>query len=514
MIATQPILIVGAGPVGLTLALALKRQGVTVRIIDKNDGPTDKSKALVIWPRTLELLDINGCAQTFIENGLKSRRARIFANGEALLQIDLDSAKSDFGYALMIPQARTERLLEAELATLGIRVERNTELVSFTDFGEDGLECILRHADGSEYLAYCDYLAGCDGAHSTVRHLIGAEFEGHTFASGYVLADIIIDGEIAHDETTICWASDGILALFPMIGGRFRLIAEYAAASGRQDAGLSIEEVQAIIDARGPRGLKARDAVWTSHFTINERKVKDYSRGRVFLAGDAAHVHSPAGGQGMNTGMQDAFNLAWKMALVCHGKAQPALLDSYSIERSAIGKQVLASAGKLTRITTLRNPILAELRRIGSIALSHVPALRQKFVDHLAETNLRYDETPLNGNLGGGSDKPAAGERARDVPLDASDNGATRLHELLADGKFVMLSVGVPRMVVPEELRQLATSASIEASDEYQDGYVYLIRPDAYVALSTDAGNVVLQFAKLRSFATASNSLASSVSAD
>lgn len=507
---TSPILIAGAGPVGLTLALALRRQGVSVRIIDKNKAATDKSKALVVWPRTLELLDIQGCAPSFIANGLKSPRARIFADGKALVQVDLDSAPSDFGFALMIPQARTERVLEAALASLGTQVERQTELIGFTDCGQDGVDVRLLGADGREERAQVAYLAGCDGAHSTVRHLLKAEFEGDTVDTNFVLADVVIEGDIAHDETTICWAPNGILALFPMIGGRFRIIADYGSGGDSEHKTFSLEQVQTLLEERGPAGLKASDAVWTSYFTINERKVKDYSFGNVYLAGDAAHVHSPAGGQGMNTGMQDAFNLAWKLSLVWHGKALPCLLDTYSVERSAIGKQVLAAAGNLTRITMLKNPILTELRRIGSIALSHVPALRQRFVNQLAETNLHYEDTPLNARPRGASHRPGAGERARNLPLDVGKGDAVDLHQLLAGGKFVLLSVGAPLIEVPEELCGLATSASIEVSEHYEAGHTYLIRPDAYVALSTDAGNANPHFAKLGEFATAASTAATS----
>jgi 2-polyprenyl-6-methoxyphenol hydroxylase-like FAD-dependent oxidoreductase len=496
----KPILISGAGPAGLTLALALKRQGVDVRIIDMNEGPTDKSKALVIWPRTLELLDIHGCAQMFLDAGMKAKRACIIADHKPLVQVDLASAPSAYGFALMIPQAQTERLLGAELAALGIQVERGTELVSYIDAGAD-VEAVLRHQDGREDATSAAYLVGCDGAHSRVRHIMNAEFEGETLPSDYVLADIVLDGEIVHDEVTICLDSEGVLALFPMPHGRFRIIADLGPAMGDRSAAVTLEQVQALIDTRGPIGVTARDPVWTSHFTINERKVKDYSLGRVYLAGDSAHVHSPAGGQGMNTGMQDAFNLAWKMAMVWKRIALPSLLASYSPERSAIGTQVLANAGNLTRLTMLKNPILTELRRVGIAALSRIPVLRQRFADQLAETSLHYEHSTLNASPAGASRHPAAGERARDLVLDASDGGAVRLHEILSEGRFVVLSIGASAMQLPDDLRALATSASVESSDHYEKGHVYLIRPDAYVALGTRAGDAGPHLDKLRGLA-------------
>ena len=186
---------------------------------------------------------------------------------------------------------------------------------------------------GRDETVRATYLVGCDGAHSTVRHGLGASFTGDTLPSDWALADIQIDGDIPLDEMTICWTQEGILVFFPIAGRRFRVIADVGPVPADVEAAPTLDEIQTILDARGPAGLRARDAVWVSRFRINERKVKDYRRGRVFLAGDAAHVHSPAGGQGMNTGMQDAFNLAWKLAMVCQGKPRPRY--STAIRRSA-----------------------------------------------------------------------------------------------------------------------------------------------------------------------------------
>lgn len=484
---TDAILIAGAGPVGLTLAMALKRQGIDIRIVDKAPTPTDKSKALVVWPRTLELLDIQGCAPAFVDAGMKATGARILARGDTLVHVHLDTARSVYPYALMIPQSETERLLGAELAALGVQVERSVELISFVDDGAS-VTAVLRHA-GREESVQVAYLAGCDGAHSTVRHALGARFEGETMPTDWVLADVAVDGDIPRDEITICWSPEGVLALFPMIGGRFRVVADVGLrASNAADVVVvppTLQEVQALVDARGPSGLTVRDAVWLSHFAINERKVKDYRQGRVFMVGDAAHVHSPAGGQGMNTGMQDAFNLAWKLAMVWHEQASPALLDSYSPERSAIGDQVLQNAGTMTKVSLLRNPILQEIRGLAAGALSRIPALRQRLVDQLSEINLHYRDSPLTEAPQGASHHPAGGERAPDVGVACIETGATRLHAVLATGKFAVLSVGAPLVNLPDALRAIATAADAHAAPGYDAGHVYLVRPDAYVVMST-----------------------------
>lgn len=497
-----PVLIAGAGPVGMTLAMSLARQGVPVRIVDENAARTDKSKALVIWPRTLELLAIQGCEASFIAAGTQGHGLRLVANGEPLIHVTLDVIDSAYRFALLIPQSETERLLEEELASLGVAVERTTTLTSFTDQG-DRVSASLRHADGRTESVDVAYLAGCDGAHSIVRHGLAMPFEGDTTPWDWVLGDFHIDGAIASDEITMCWTQEGILALFPMGGTRFRLIADNGLASADAGPPPTLAELQSLLDARGPKGLRGHDAVWLSRFRINERKVKEYQRGRVFLAGDAAHIHSPAGGQGMNTGMQDAFNLAWKMALVYRGLAAGSLLDSYTIERSAIGDQVLRDTARLTEVAMVRNPWLQEVRNlVASTLMGHVAAIRQRMVDALSEVDLHYPHSPLTRSPHGAARRPAGGERAVDVPLDTTAPSPVRLNDILGRGCFAVLSVGVAPVAVPATLATLAVAAHCEAHPAYDPGHAYLIRPDGYVALGTDGVHNEPIFALLQSLRT------------
>ncbi len=490
------VLVAGAGPVGMTLALALRRQRVDVRIVEKAAARTDKSKALVIWPRTLELLDIQGCAPVFVDAGLRCGGARILGEGHELVHAHFSRARSAYPYALMIPQSATEALLEQQLAQAGVQVERQVELLSFTDDGAR-VTARLRDADGREESTAAAWLAACDGAHSTVRHALGLPFDGDTLASDWVLADVLIDGELPNDELTICWRPDGVLACFPIGGRRFRVIADVGLAPDTAEPP-TLAQVQALIDRRGPKGLRAHDPVWLNHFRINERKLKDYRHGRVFLAGDAAHVHSPAGGQGMNTGMQDAFNLAWKLALVQRGLASPALLDSYSAERSAIGDQVLRNAGQMTRVALLRNRLLRELRDLAAAALSRLPPVEQHLVDQLTELDLHYAHSPLSATPHGASRQPAAGSRAPDAALNAADGSATRLHALLGDGRFVLISVGAASPAVPKALQGLVSGAHAAQADGYDDAHHYLVRPDAYLALSARGGDAKAIFVWLQ----------------
>ena len=495
----EHVLVAGAGPVGMTLALALRRQGVAVRIVDKAAARTGQSKALVIWPRTLELLDIQGCAQAFVDAGVRCGGARILGEGHELVHAHFSRARCAYPYALMIPQSETERLLEEQLAAAGVQVERQVELLSFNDDGAR-VTAQLRHAGGHEERASAAWLAACDGAHSTVRHALGLPFDGDTLESDWVLADVLVDGPLPNDELTICWRPEGVLACFPIGGRRFRVIADVGPApqAAEPPPPPTLAQVQALIDGRGPPGLRAHDPVWLNHFRINERKLRDYRHGRVFLAGDAAHVHSPAGGQGMNTGMQDAFNLAWKLALVQRGLAAPALLDSYSPERSAIGDQVLRNAGQMTRVALLRNRLLRELRDLAASALSRLPAIEQHMVDQLTELDLHYAHSPLSASPHGASHQPAAGCRAPDVQLAAADASATRLHALLGGGRFVLLSVGVASPAVPPPLQGLLDAAGAAEAQGYASGHHYLVRPDGYLALSARGGDAPAIFGWLQ----------------
>src|SRR5277367_5807501 len=336
------VLIAGAGPVGLTMASELARYGLSVRIIDKNEARTDKSKALVLWARTLELIDRmgSGCAERFVDAGLRVQAANILSGREEIARVDLTEIESPYNFALMIPQSDTERLLEEHLATFGIKAERKVELKQCESSG-DRVRCTLLHSDGREEIAEASWLIGCDGAHSTVRHRLGMEFLGSTLLSDWILADIHLAGVTGEPTVSIYWHAEGVLAVFPLRGSRYRVIADIGESSGSIGEGNrptpTMADVQRVLDVRGPGGIQASDPVWLASFSINERKVSDYRAGRVFLAGDAAHVHSPAGGQGMNTGMQDACNLAWKLALVARGTCvEEPLLSSYSTERSAI----------------------------------------------------------------------------------------------------------------------------------------------------------------------------------
>ena len=435
-------LIVGAGPVGLTMAAALIHQGLSCRIIDKVPAPSDKSKALVVWCRTLELLDGLDLATTFVDNGMKIQGGSIYAGGKRVLHLNLTSDESPFGFPLMIPQNVTERLLIEHLAGKGITVERQVELVTFVE-KPDAVHCTLQHADGQQEEVQVPWLIGCDGAHSAVRHTLGMEFTGQAEPNEWMLADGQIEGSLATDEISVFWHESGVLVFFPISRDRFRMIADLGTVKDLPSkAEPTLADAQAKIDERGPGGLTLKDPNWLAHFRINERKVSDYRRGRVMLAGDAAHIHSPAGGQGMNTGMQDAFNLAWKMALVQRGDGQAdPLLNSYSIERSAVGDRVLKDAERFTSLATLRGPIAQCLRNHLAPILGSFPIVQEKIRNDWFELSINYRHSPLSSEnwppMTGGL---AAGDRLGDSPLESlSEARPATLFAAIRDTKHSLL---------------------------------------------------------------------------
>jgi 2-polyprenyl-6-methoxyphenol hydroxylase-like FAD-dependent oxidoreductase len=470
------VLISGAGPVGLTMANELVRHGISVRIVDKSAERTDKSKALVLWSRTLELFDHAGYVDPFLAAGMQAHGAQMSNGKDVIARISLDDIDSPYPYALMIPQSDTERVLEERLAKQGVKVERTVALESFKEQG-NGVEAVLRKASGESETLTADWLIGCDGAHSIVRHGLGLTFDGTTQPSDWYLADGHFTGLDPGDLLHIFWHKDGILAFFPITEGRWRVIADLGPAeeSGHH-ADPTLQEIQSLITLRATDGIVIKDAYWLAAFRINERKVSQYGRGRAFLAGDAAHIHSPAGGQGMNTGMQDAFNLAWKLSLVIGGVCKPSLLDSYSVERSAVGDMVLRNAGRLTDAAIIRNPIAQGLRNtVVKFALGF-PQLGHRVANLLAELDIAYPKSPLTVE---GAHRPSAAKP-----------GARWPDRLPADpGKARFTAIG-PADVVSElaaKFPKLVQAAPASSRADARD--LSLVRPDGYVGFAGAASD-------------------------
>lgn len=481
------VLIVGAGPVGLTLAIELARYGVTIRIVDKAAERTDKSKALVLWSRTLELLDRQqGGSAPFVTAGFKALAVNFVADdGKLMGHVSMEAVQSPYPYGLMLPQSDTERLLEERLRNLGVLIEREIEVTGLSN-GENGVEAVLRHSDGHEETVSADWLIGCDGAHSVVRHTLGSKFAGETLQSDWILADVLMRGYPFPDtETSVYWHQDGAFVIFPISPGRYRVLADLPLTAGKHPPTPTLEQAQEIITRRGPPGLIAHDPIWLAGFRINGRKVADYRSGRIFLLGDAAHVHSPAGGQGMNTGMQDAFNLAWKLALVIRGVCGDQLLDSYSAERSYVGDQVLKDAGRLTTIGTLKNPVGQSIRNLVAHFMLGVRPVQHAFANSMTEVAIGYPKSPLNGPTLVGAAGPKPGERV--VPVD---------------GQSPIGSGGAPRFVlfadrsdaIVDLLKKFRQILDPVLRPPFSPAGMWLVRPDGYVACSSSTAEVIGQY--------------------
>jgi 2-polyprenyl-6-methoxyphenol hydroxylase-like FAD-dependent oxidoreductase len=471
--APAPILIVGAGPVGLTAAAELARYGVSVRIIDKSPHPTQTSKALVVWSRTLELMDRMGCTPAFLDAGLRAQAASIRSGNTVLALNRFDDVASAYNFGLMIPQRDTERLLAEHLQSFGVSVERQVELIGFKEVA-NGVEAQLRHIDGREESVHTPWLIGSDGAHSAVRHGLNVEFPGSTQGDDWLLADVRLQGEgvPAADELAIYLHRDGPFVIFPIPGDRVRVlgtIGKTDPAHPRPDPTLA--DTQAMLDRRAGAGMRVTDPVWLTTFRINERKVSEYRHGRVFLMGDAAHIHSPAGGQGMNTGMQDAINLAWKLAMVVHNQASEVLLDSYSPERTAVGKMVLRNATRLTEMATLQNPVAQAARNLAMRFLFGFHAVRDKIVTTMSEIEIAYADSPLSSGS-------HAGDRFAPQHYNGAPPGSG------AEPRFVLYTAdGEKSAALASRFPSLLEPAPRKLDDPIR--LLLIVRPDGYIGFSS-----------------------------
>ena len=477
------VLVVGAGPVGLTMAAEAARYGLSVRIIDSAARATETSKALVLWSRSLELIDRMGCTPAFLAAGFKAHGASIRSGATLLGQARFDDVASAYNYALMIPQRDTERLMTEHLATLGVTVERETRLTAFTA-AADHVEAHLLRTDGKEESVAVPWLVGCDGAHSTVRHGLGVEFIGQARGDDWILGDVRLEGTGAPpaDEIAVYLHRDGVFTVFPIPGGRARVVGTVGKtdpAHPRPDPTLG--EIQVLIDQRTGGGFRASDPVWLSTFRVNERKVSSYREGRVFLAGDAAHIHSPAGGQGMNTGMQDAINLAWKLAMVTRGAAAATLLDTYSPERNAVGEMVLSNATRLTDIATLAHPAAQVMRNLVLRFVLGFHAVQDRIAVTMTETEIAYTDSALSVGVRHMPHNLAAGARLDPAlygGLPPGSGDTPRFVLLAADkARAAELTAAFPSIL------EAAPRASPQADR------MLIARPDGYIGLSAAASD-------------------------
>ncbi|MBA3320009.1 MAG: FAD-dependent monooxygenase, partial [Pyrinomonadaceae bacterium] len=343
------VIIIGAGPTGLSLACQFIRHGVDFVIVEKREGVTPYSKALGVHARTLEIYEQLGLAQPAVAQGTIAGKVRLLEGGEVRGEVDLSEVGrglSAYPYMLVLEQSKNERLLYEYLQSHGREVRWQTELESFSQ-DESGVTAHVKDQTGASHSIAAKYLVGCDGPQSPVRHTLGLSFAGSTFERLFYVADVRIDWEFSHDALHVCLARNSVVAFFPMPGeNRYRIVGAFP-EGWDQDAGeIVYEEIEQRIRDEAELALDISHVNWFSVYQVHTRHVNKFSEGRCFLAGDAAHIHTPAGGQGMNTGIGDAYNLAWKLAFVLKGKAEDSLLNTYNTERLENAKRLLETTDR------------------------------------------------------------------------------------------------------------------------------------------------------------------------
>ncbi|CAN5909061.1 FAD-dependent monooxygenase [soil metagenome] len=508
-------LIVGAGPVGLALACELRRHGMDCRIIDAGEGPTppEQSRALGIQARTLEVFEDLGVVGPILEAGRKVRAANLYKRGRpfARLELDLEHLGTPYPFILILSQGETERALLDRLAGHGGAVDWRAEL---KDLRQDdrGVTATL---GGQERPIRARWLIGCDGAHSVVRYRLGLPFEGAVYEERFLLADARVDWDLDPDEAQILTTLEGVFPAIPLPEpGHWRLIDTSGAVDSTDPARIA-DRFRSALRLAGFPAARVRDPAWTSSFRIHRRVVDRFRLGRCFLAGDSAHIHSPAGGQGMNTGIQDASNLAWKLAMVDAGTAPESLLDSYDLERRPVAEAVLKGTDRATRLVTLRNPLARWARDRLVANLSPLGPFRRQLSEGVSELALNYRDSPLSAeDWSGKPQEPRPGDRVPDLALDAPEGGPGRLFDLLRGTRWTLLLIGGNESESGSAVADLINARYSDRIDLHRLGgrpgpeavgvrlhrrfearspSLYLIRPDGHVgyrATPPDAGRL------------------------
>jgi 2-polyprenyl-6-methoxyphenol hydroxylase-like FAD-dependent oxidoreductase len=516
-------LIVGAGPTGLALAAQLRWFGVPFRIIDRSFDRAHESRALAVQARTLEILDCLGIADELVALGNTSARLAIHFGARRVAPVTLGGIGAQdtrYPFILFVSQAETERLLGNHLSGAGVTIERGVELAELTSREHD-VDCLLRRSDGQEERVRASYVLGCDGAHSAVRKFGGFSFEGGSYPEEFVLGDVEADGPLEPDTINSFAEGGGVAMFFPLgYPTTWRVIGMRAHRDRpRQEPStdtsptgpLTLDELQSIVAVPTEGTVTIRDPAWLSNFRLHHRQVAKYRQGRLFLVGDAAHIHSPVGAQGMNTGIQDAWNLGWKLALVLRGQATEELLDSYHAERWPVGRTLLRYSDRVfsTFTSAMSAGAFASWVRRVFVArlmpqLFETPWLRSWAFKFVSELGIRYRRSPVvtegKPTLDSG---PRAGDRLPDVQLTA-EGKAVAMHRAVLGPAFSLLLCGdherwqraplgelrfkYEKLVKVYLLSSVPSPGALVADAQVlaglggQNGAQYLVRPDGYLA--------------------------------
>jgi 2-polyprenyl-6-methoxyphenol hydroxylase-like FAD-dependent oxidoreductase len=452
------VLIVGAGPAGLTMAIELYRRGISFRIIDKQLKPIDTSNALVLHARTLEIWKEQGILDKALQNGVIIKAIEIYDNDKHLLHLGFDSINSMYPFALCYPQSETEKLLLDYLTQHTISVEMQTDIIDLQN-KPDSITCKLKNSADEIEEVHCDWLIASDGAHSYVRNALNIPFDGKNTSQHFIIADFNSRSPLLSRDFFIFLSDDGPLMITQFHKDRCRLVAEVSQDPDLKEAqSASVEQLKNIVTKRCPYAFDTSDPTWISGFTVRERLIKTYQQHHVFFIGDSAHVHSPAGGQGLNLGIQDAYNLAWKLALVIQQKSDPALLTTYEAERRPVAKSVLTFTNKLTDFMSTQNSLYIHIRRVLLKLIARYTPLKKRIVSTFSQTNLGYQYSTLTKDYLSLSAKPIAGSSVFSIHFDKNQT----LLDLISGTRFCILIFSGNYDVTINQIVELETEIEYE----------------------------------------------------
>jgi 2-polyprenyl-6-methoxyphenol hydroxylase-like FAD-dependent oxidoreductase len=492
------VAIIGAGPTGLALACQFVRYGIDCLIIERNESITPYSKAIGVQARTLEIYEQIGLAQRAVDEGTIAGKGRLLVGGEVRGELDvsrLGEGLSPYPFVLMLEQSKNEKLLYEYLKSHQKEVNWRTELTSFTQ-NASGVTAHTTTRDGVTQTIQARYLVGCDGPKSLIRHTLGLSFEGSTFERMFYVADAQVDWTFSHDAVHVCLSKDSFVVFFPLKGEqRYRIVGVFPEEFDKEEGDILYEEIEARIRDEAKLQLDIHDVEWFSTYKVHTRHVNKFSAGNCFLAGDSAHIHSPAGAQGMNTGIQDAYNLAWKMALVLNGKADGQLLETYNEERLANAKHLLTTtdrifelvAGSEWLVSFVRMHIFPPLAKY----IVNVEMVNKKLFPLLSQTGINYRESSLSKHDGDDDFKVKAGDRMPYLLI----NG-TSVYDRLHAPKFHYLAFSdtpndlqTMKSELGREFADLVDFNAISLSPEiaaefgYENAFHLLLRPDNHIGL-------------------------------
>jgi len=494
------VLIVGAGPTGLALACQCLRYAIDFVLIDTKETITPFSKALGVQARTLEIYEQINLADQLVELGLLAHGVRFFEGGQMRGEVNLDdlaTGLSAYPFLLIVEQNKHEKLLLDHIASHGKGVEWQHELIDFAQ-DENGVTAQVKTAGGESKTIQAQYLAGCDGAKSLVRHRLGLEFEGSTFERLFYVADVEIQGQLNHEFVQVCLAQSTITAFFPIKGkDRYRIVGTFPEGHDKNEGEILYEEIERQIVADTQLTLDISHVNWFSVYKVHSRHVQRFSRGRCFLAGDAAHVHTPAGAQGMNTGIQDGYNLAWKLALALRGRGGADLLDTYNNERLENARNLIKTTDRFFDFGASPDPVIAYLRthifpHIASFMMS-LDTVKHLIFPLVSQIGIHYRHSKLSKSDG----------------LHLSVNAGDRMPYFLWEGDSIYSLLQQPKfhyiIFDNDENRKAAIEHEIAMGDTglidfhslpltpdvmkifgTQKPFHLLLRPDNYIAFITD----------------------------